>query len=453
MFHYHPFGWEISDRSFSADMYRFGFNGKENDSDFGNQLIQDYGFRLYNPAIAKFLSTDPLSPSYPELTPYQFASNTPIAAIDVDGLEGVTNTQVSRAVAEQKQAKTTTATAAKVTTATSSPGLTDGVIHGVRGKVDGIHRFVTRDMFMGSTWKGVQNTIVMTSILGGSNIVYGQVKEFNDKVVNGTSFDRGEYIGGVAFDVITGKGLQKAGKIFKADAPYASILAKNKICGCFVAGTIIKTEEGDKNIEDVKEGDYVWAFDNSTKTIALKEVTGLIRVKYDEIYNIHITNGDTIQTTHEHPFYVRGIFIRADELNVGDTLLTLDSSITIILSITKKYQSHQVYNFTVDDYHTYFVGSNGILVHNTGPCNFLNKALKRQNFQTGDAYPNGFKEKFTENGYDYEVRIHGPDPNASGGSNSATNHIYRVSRKQTPVEGVQGSGVEYMDNAGNWLQH
>lgn len=50
-------------------------------------MIQDYGFRLYNPSIAKFLSVDPLTKEYPTLTPYQFASNTPIAAIDLDGLE------------------------------------------------------------------------------------------------------------------------------------------------------------------------------------------------------------------------------------------------------------------------------------------------------------------------------------------------------------------------------
>ena len=54
---------------------------------WGNQLIQDNGFRLYNPAIGKFLSVDPLAPDYPELTTYQFASNTPIQAIDLDGLE------------------------------------------------------------------------------------------------------------------------------------------------------------------------------------------------------------------------------------------------------------------------------------------------------------------------------------------------------------------------------
>jgi hypothetical protein len=47
----------------------------------------DYGFRIYNPAIAKFLSVDPLTADYPFYTPYQFAGNTPIQFIDLDGLE------------------------------------------------------------------------------------------------------------------------------------------------------------------------------------------------------------------------------------------------------------------------------------------------------------------------------------------------------------------------------
>jgi RHS repeat-associated protein len=46
--------------------YRYGFNGKENDNDVkgdGNQ--QDYGMRIYDPRLGKFLSSDPLTPSYP----------------------------------------------------------------------------------------------------------------------------------------------------------------------------------------------------------------------------------------------------------------------------------------------------------------------------------------------------------------------------------------------------
>ena len=49
--------------------------------------LYDYGFRIYNPGIARFLSVDPLAPEYPYYTPYQFAGNMPIAAIDLDGLE------------------------------------------------------------------------------------------------------------------------------------------------------------------------------------------------------------------------------------------------------------------------------------------------------------------------------------------------------------------------------
>ncbi len=64
--------------------YGFGFNGKENDNE---TKTQDYGMRIYDYRLGKFLSVDPLSNEFPELTPYQFASNTPIMAIDLDGLE------------------------------------------------------------------------------------------------------------------------------------------------------------------------------------------------------------------------------------------------------------------------------------------------------------------------------------------------------------------------------
>jgi hypothetical protein len=37
--------------------------------------------------VLRFLSPDPISNKYPELTPYQFASNTPIQAVDLDGKE------------------------------------------------------------------------------------------------------------------------------------------------------------------------------------------------------------------------------------------------------------------------------------------------------------------------------------------------------------------------------
>ncbi len=83
---YYAFGGNMPGRQFNSNSMRYTFNGKEADPETG---MQDYGFRIYNPAIGKFLSVDPLQKEYPELTPYQFASNTPIQAIDLDGLEMV----------------------------------------------------------------------------------------------------------------------------------------------------------------------------------------------------------------------------------------------------------------------------------------------------------------------------------------------------------------------------
>ena len=84
---YYPFGMAIRGRKYNTEKYRFGFNGKENDGDWGSEMMQDYGMRVYSPAIAKFMSVDPLTASYPFYTPYQFAANSPVVAIDVDGME------------------------------------------------------------------------------------------------------------------------------------------------------------------------------------------------------------------------------------------------------------------------------------------------------------------------------------------------------------------------------
>jgi len=79
-------------RGGSSEAYRYGFNGKEKDDEgeFGSITNYDYGFRIYNPAIGKFLSVDPLTAQYPFYTPYQFAGNKPIVAVDLDGLEEIT---------------------------------------------------------------------------------------------------------------------------------------------------------------------------------------------------------------------------------------------------------------------------------------------------------------------------------------------------------------------------
>jgi len=84
---YYPFGMIMPARSYTVGSgYRYGFNGKENDNE-AKTGYQSYGKREYDELSGRFISVDLITNQYPELSPYQFASNCPIFGIDRDGLE------------------------------------------------------------------------------------------------------------------------------------------------------------------------------------------------------------------------------------------------------------------------------------------------------------------------------------------------------------------------------
>ena len=64
------------------------YNGKELDTDFGLNWYH-YGFRMYDPAIGRFTGVDPISDKFPSLSTYNYASNSPIANVDLHGLQAV----------------------------------------------------------------------------------------------------------------------------------------------------------------------------------------------------------------------------------------------------------------------------------------------------------------------------------------------------------------------------
>ena len=86
---YYAFGAPMPGRNFNSSSYKYGFNGKENDREVTStgSGTQDYGLRIYNPSLGKFLSVDPLTNKFPWWSPYHFAGNMPIKAIDLDGAE------------------------------------------------------------------------------------------------------------------------------------------------------------------------------------------------------------------------------------------------------------------------------------------------------------------------------------------------------------------------------
>jgi RHS repeat-associated protein len=86
---YSGFGVLLDGRTSESEGYRYGFQGQERDDEVkgeGNSV--NYKYRMHDPRVGRFFATDPLKSSYPELTPYQFASNSPIFMIELEGLEG-----------------------------------------------------------------------------------------------------------------------------------------------------------------------------------------------------------------------------------------------------------------------------------------------------------------------------------------------------------------------------
>ena len=84
---------------------------------------------------------------------------------------------------------------------------------------------------------------------------------------------------------------------------------------------------------------------------------------------IHLMiNGEEIITTETHPFYVKNQgFIKAGELIVGDELLDVNGNILLVenFDVELTDEPTKVYNFQVEDFHTYLVGTSQIMVHNS----------------------------------------------------------------------------------------
>ena len=145
-----------------------------------------------------------------------------------------------------------------------------------------------------------------------------------------------------------------------------------KPTACFIAGTEIAVMDSNgftvhKPIETVKVGDKVLSRAEDG-TLSYKEVTDTFIRFSDSIIKLSI-NGNIVETTPEHPFYNPEIndWVNAGDIIVGDKVLLSDGKSVIVekKESTSDIDSVPVYNFTVADNHTYYVGQSEILVHNT----------------------------------------------------------------------------------------
>ncbi|MGA5496531.1 polymorphic toxin-type HINT domain-containing protein [Streptomyces cinereoruber] len=133
---------------------------------------------------------------------------------------------------------------------------------------------------------------------------------------------------------------------------------------CFPAGTMVATEYGSRPIETIKVGDRVWSEDPLTGKRQLRKVTDLFRRTADSLVTVHAGH-DAVRATPEHPFWAVGRgWTPAERLKPGDRLKSLDGSVSSVRSVSRSDGAVEVFNFAVENDHTYFVGSGQVLVHN-----------------------------------------------------------------------------------------
>ena len=332
--------WEGEHNAFGQAL-DLKFNGVENPLRFAGQYFDSetglhYNWhRYYAPELGRYISMDPLG-VYDGLNMYLYAQGNPLSYYDPYGLFS----------------------------AADLPSLPQWLVDG--------------------------------SAAVGDTITMGGTRALRDKLgIDGgvdycsTAYGVGSMIGGLLSFGIPAGALIKAAKFAKAAKAKK---ASKKRCHCFVAGTLVATEAGAVPIEDVEVGDYVWARDVETGENELKEVLNTFTNVDDTIWNLTLESENGERITHEvtskHPYYVVGEgWVMSGELNAGDELVTDDGDRFFVESMEDTGEVRVTFNFEVADHHNYFVGRDGVLVHN------CNKKDKRGHINKGHVDRNKSPDK------------------------------------------------------------
>jgi RHS repeat-associated protein len=92
-YNYYPYGlvFDASQASSTIKKTDYLYNGKElQHNEFGQNYgleLEDYGARLYDPQIGRWISVDPLAEKSRRWSPYVYALDNPMRYIDPDGME------------------------------------------------------------------------------------------------------------------------------------------------------------------------------------------------------------------------------------------------------------------------------------------------------------------------------------------------------------------------------
>lgn len=111
---------------------------------------------------------------------------------------------------------------------------------------------------------------------------------------------------------------------------------------CFAKGTLITTPNGQVEIEKLKVGDKVLAFNEQTKEIEASTILELANQKHHNLYELNFS-GTKIIVTDDHPFFFNGQFYSIKENNkYGQQTQELKKGQSIDFLVDKDVQTKEL---------------------------------------------------------------------------------------------------------------
>lgn len=424
---YEPYGEETW--SHGAGQSTYGFAAEWTDA---NGLIH-LRARYYAPDQGRFFQQDPwegdpYSPS--SLNPYEYVKNNPVLYTDPSGnciFAGV-DTMICLALAGA--------------TAGFAAGIIGGALFGAatyyaalagecgcemqeQAIAAGSYGYYVGMLSLtGGIFGGIAGAIAGAApigalIVGAGGILisgYDAYKTYNI-IMNETGLtkctllrglmDIAGILGGVTAIKTSVQAFKKSGSWLKWKGTNESPTVKPGAKCSFAGDTEVTTSEGDKPIWEIKIGDHVLAWNSETGEISFERVTDTHR-HVDPVIVHLIIDGEEITTTPEHPFYVEGKgWVTAGDLQVGDKVRNAKEETGKVEKVTTEETSQEMYNLTVADAHTYYVGDGQWLVHNA--CTYRARFEKQvgrpvlKNHELHHGYPQDFEPYFRARGIDIDA--------------------------------------------------
>lgn len=148
----------------------------------------------------------------------------------------------------------------------------------------------------------------------------------------------------------------------------------------FAAGTLVHTKEGLKPIEEIRVGAWVLSHPEHQSPprplrqeheYTYRKVTQTF-VTEDQplskfiIANLVTGNKETFLVSANHPIFCENLggWVPLSEIDAGDAVENYCFGNLLVYRVFHEQEHARAYNFEVEEFHTYYVGENGVWVHN-----------------------------------------------------------------------------------------